>query len=739
MNLKKSKIFTFLICFVCLILTGCGYVKEIETDPVHEEEIANLDELLRENGVESFEVKAVVEREATAFVLMETWDDDSQGQMIYQVKEQKVSPIVNLEISEDTVTKAMDIDMKGNIYILEEKRENEDVLTQVKCLEKEKDRVREFSLDKYVGENDSVQSIQLDGEGDLFLFFESGKMDVLCDDFRQVKEIKDHEGEYYIDAARLQDGSIVFVFAKYKGDQEVLSLCEVDKALGTTNEILKLPEARYGNDLLFCGKGMYDYYINEEEKIYGGSRTKPNLMPVARLQDADIMLQEVKYICSVSEDKMFAVKESESVELIYFSRGEKKSEEEKEILYMASLNCDNVIEKEVVEFNKKNNDYRIELKKYGEEENPVNSFLVDVATGEEFDMVEILPEEAEKLMTKEIFIDLYPFIDADPTLSREAFYDNMLKAFEYNGKLYQSVSFVHLYGWVTKKSRVNESEKWNFKSIRNYIEQNPEIHIFTDTSGEEILNQMVFVSSDELLDWEQKTCHFETKTFEDILKFAKKYGTNREQILLEDKVPALVEDRLLFVETPIAVEELYMYTKVLGEDVTVVTSPFSKQIGANLYSTMPQVGIVSKSSKQEGAWQFVRRFFTKEYQDISGDREFLEVNYSGFPIRKDCIDGLIKRFTATEDYEKDGRWISCIKAGDYSISWDGYEIEVGPMEKVQEDLLRELLINASRKQEIDPTIQKIILEESRAYFSGEKEADQVAGIIQNRVLTYMNE
>lgn len=739
MNLKNSKVVFVLICMVSMLLAGCGSDNEVKTEPVHEEEIANLDELLQENGIGSYEVKAVVEKENSAYILLETWGDDSQGQVIYQVKDTELSRIANWEIEEGTITRTMDVDTVGNFYILEEQQKNETVHTNIKRVECGKESVEEIPLDSWIEKNDSVQFIQSDGVQNLYLFFESGKIMVLSADLQWVRDITGHEKEYLIDAARLQDGNIIFVSAQYKGDQEILSLYEVEKEAGTTKELLVLPEGRYGSELLFSGTGIYDYYIKGENEILGGIREQSNLTPVIRFQDADIVPSEIQFVCAFAEDKLFAVKESETVDLIYIAKGRKKGEEEKEVLYLASLDGDSVMEKEVADFNKHNKNYRIELKNYGDYEEPVQSFLVDLATGAEIDMVEFPPEETDKLIAKGIFADLYPFIDSDITLQREAFYDNMLEAFEYEGKLYQSVSFVHLYGWVTRKSHLSEFGRWDFESFQSYIEHNPGDNIFTDTSVEEILKQMIMISSNELLDWNQKTCHFETGTFEDILKLAKQYGSNGSQISLEDRVPALIDNRLLFVETPLAIEDLYMYSEALGEDMAVVASPFTEHLGANLYSTMPQVGILAKSTRTDGAWQFVRRFFTRQYQDISDDDNFLQSGFIGFPVRKDCMENLIQRFTATEDYEKDGKWYTALKPNDYSISWDGYDIEVGPLGKSEEELLRELLSGASCRQGIDPTIQDIILEESKAYFDGEKDAEAVAKIIQNRVSIYMNE
>lgn len=182
-----------------------------------------------------------------------------------------------------------------------------------------------------------------------------------------------------------------------------------------------------------------------------------------------------------------------------------------------------------------------------------------------------------------------------------------------------------------------------------------------------------------------------------------------------------------------------MYSESLGEDVAVVASPLVGNMGVNLYSTMPQLGIIAKSSDVDGSWQFVRRFFTRQYQDISDDDKYLQSGATGFPVRKDCMENLLKRFTATEDYEKDGKWYKALQSNDYLISWDGYDIDVGPLGQSEEKLLNELLLNTSCRQGVDYTIQDIILEESKSFFCGEKDAEETAKIIQSRVSIYMNE
>ena len=348
-------------------------------------------------------------------------------------------------------------------------------------------------------------------------------------------------------------------------------------------------------------------------------------------------------------------------------------------------------------------------------------------------MVEFPSEETDKLVSKEIFADLYPFIDNDTVLQRDDFYENMLKAFEYDGKLYQTISCAHMYGWVAKRSQLDQFGQWGVDSLREYLEENPNANIFIDTSGEDILQEMVLVSSSELMDWSQKSCNFESDTFLNIMELAKQYGTNRASITSQDRVPALLDNRLLFVETPISIETFCAYNKVLQGDMAVVTSPFSGREGVNLYTDMPQIGIIEKSKHRDGAWQFARLFFTKQ------GYVYFDTESEGFPVRKDRMEDLLRIYTATEEFELDGTLHPAMTPDDYSYGWDGFDIELGWIDKDVEEQLRGLFSNASQKQEIDSVIKEIILEESKPYFAGEKDAEEVAKIIQGRVTTYMNE
>ena len=74
------------------------------------------------------------------------------------------------------------------------------------------------------------------------------------------------------------------------------------------------------------------------------------------------------------------------------------------------------------------------------------------------------------------------------------------------------------------------------------------------------------------------------------------------------------------------------------------------------------------------------------------------------------------------------------------MSFDGSTtIDMKPLTEEECDAYRDYVASASGRSEYDGSIQEIVEEEAEAYFNGDKSADEVADIIQNRVTTYINE
>lgn len=77
-------------------------------------------------------------------------------------------------------------------------------------------------------------------------------------------------------------------------------------------------------------------------------------------------------------------------------------------------------------------DHRVECLDYGADEEGLTRLLRDVSTGEGIDLI---VSDGYSIDTASGFTDLYPFLDADPELSRESFVPGLLPGIERNGRL----------------------------------------------------------------------------------------------------------------------------------------------------------------------------------------------------------------------------------------------------------------------------------------------------------------
>lgn len=77
-------------------------------------------------------------------------------------------------------------------------------------------------------------------------------------------------------------------------------------------------------------------------------------------------------------------------------------------------------------------DHRVECLDYGADEEGLARLLRDISTGEGIDLI---VSDGYSIDTAVGFTDLYPFLDADPKLSRESFVPGLLPGIERNGRL----------------------------------------------------------------------------------------------------------------------------------------------------------------------------------------------------------------------------------------------------------------------------------------------------------------
>lgn len=731
MQNKKQAYWGIIIFLICIVMTGCNKEQKECTKPFQRVMVEDFNSVRQE--FDTCEMGKTVCRDGQAYLLLEGYNGMQKLRILYRVSEDGLEEITRSDGVQDAETVAYDIGADGKIYLLEEKYDEtndiEEKYIQVLGKDGQQQEIR-IQMEEAL----SVTSMLLGKDDTIYLFLENGKIYIADQSGNITSQIAVHEGEIILDTARSAEEQVVFAAVRYSGDKEHLKLYRILEDGNKTECITELDAQDYNEDMLINGTGSYSVYLRSNEYVSGYSLETDKETPLMSWKENDFVSDEIGEIAALSEEKWIAIEQSETAHLVYMQQGE--AQEQKTELQLLCLRADSVLQKQIADFNRSSPDYHIKVISYEESENPSQAFLMDLATGKTGDIV-VLPEtDEESFLKKGFLVDLYPFMEKDPDLCREDFLPNVLKAYEQDGRLYQTVSWVNINGWIIRRSNMGNLNGWDWETVQKLLEQYPDAAMFADTSCEEILQELMKGMLDSFVDWQQGTCNFQSEEFYDILDTAKTYGERTADISPEEEIQALLDGRLLFSKTTANPFEIELFSEALKDDFAFIGPCVGSQSGGVFWSSDIQCGILKNSKQKDGAWQFVRTYFTREHQDLNQDIISFGMSIDGIPVRKDCFEEFVKRYSATEGYDKDGVWVEPLEG---TGGTDRFDYTIAPFSEFQEKLFREIVTGTVQKEKTDEQMKQVILEESEAYFNNEKKKEQVAELIQNRVSTYLRE
>lgn len=395
------------------------------------------------------------------------------------------------------------------------------------------------------------------------------------------------------------------------------------------------------------------------------------------------------------------------------------------------------LKKEVAAFNKEDKEYQIEIKDYSENSNavdPVTMLNTDILSGNAPDLIGLMQLVPEQYAGKGILEDLTPYLEQDADVSEDDLLDSLVDAMKIDGRLYYLASSFEVKTLIAGKKTVDSDEGWDYRKMKQILDgMEEDMRAFPyDSKSERFINLMHFGGGyNEFVDWKEGSCHFDSQEFKDMLAVCNDGNddTAAAEITSEDEMAQLSamlkNGKILFVQGRITPDQMLANKKMLGQDITCLGSYFS------FSDTSDEVGICAKSAVKEGAWRFAKRLISRKYQGEN------LLRFWNMPSRKDCLEDYIRTMTAKEGYTDEfGNVITPLSSVECA---DGNVVKVSPVGKEEEELFRELLDRTSQITGYEQQIFAILSEEVNHYFNGDKDLDETAGVIQNRVANYMNE
>ncbi len=532
---------------------------------------------------------------------------------------------------------------------------------------------------------------------------------------------------------------------------EGMKLSFIDPDTLELGEMLDLKESDFGE--LMMGGGDYLLYANSHLGLVG-IKEDGTAEEVVNWLDSDIDPDKVRCVIPVDGGEfVIFCQDWESGESTFSRLSKRDSSEMKEqkVITVAVQWADNSITAKVNDFNKSNTDYRIKLVDYSKyedydyENEKINNsadkqLKLDIVSGNAPDMIvgsnnlSAIPQ----LASKGVYTDLYKFLDEDKELSRDDIMPNILEAGEYDGKLL-SLSASFTVNTFAVKSKLWDKDSWTVDELIDTYKSMPEGTSFTGWDTKQSVLGVFMGSITDYMDVKNAECHFDSPEFIKILEFCNTFPDETEEddsaIAYDAEVPSddyeysYRKDKTMLYE--FMWSDLREYQSVeqgtFGEPVNLIGCPASDGNGAYIepYTTF---AILESSPSKQACWDFLKMFFTEEYQE--------SYRVWGFPsyipsFEKKADMAMQKNFYMDENNKK-------IEYDDtYWLGDKEYTIEL--MKKEKRDELVEYIKGISKVPYYSDEPMNILMEEVEAYFKGEKSAQETASMLQDRISVLLSE
>ena len=583
-----------------------------------------------------------------------------------------------------------------------------------------------------------VSKILTDDKGNLIVVMEQAVI-IMDESFNKTAEVKAENDGWIEGAAKTLDGNIVCGSSGENG--AIVQVLDVEnKKFGEKYNL----DIQYFNssDALMSGSGEYDFFYKDDKGMYGYSIKDKKTTKIMDYVASEIDSNNSYGIVPLTSDTMIGTswsEESGKTMITLYSKVDPSEVKDKISITMGSLyGTDDSIRSAAIKFNKENDKYRIEFKDFTDGnfetiEDAQAKVNAEIAAGNIPDIIDLNGLPYQQYVSKGILEDLTPYYDKDDTVKKEDILPSVLKAMEIDGKLYYVAPSFGLNTLVAAKKDVGDKTGWTFDELKQVLQEKGDgIRPFYSENKVDILNNFLYSSVDDYIDWTTGKCRFDSDDFKSILEIAGG-GVDEEMDYSEDapSMPTLIKERkvLLADGSWFEPDNVQLFKKMFNEDISLIGYPCEDKNGS-YFSFDTQLGIYSKSEVKDGAWEFIKTIMTKDYQANGG-------HIWNTPTNKDAFEAYMKTKTATKAYTDE--YGNKIEPNDNSWGWDDLEVKIGPLSADEEKIFRDAINNTTKVSESDGAIMNIITEEAKNYFGGQKGLDETADIIQNRVTTYVNE
>lgn len=533
-------------------------------------------------------------------------------------------------------------------------------------------------------------------------------------------------------------------------------LQKVDMQAKKLGDIFKnLPVNFYGAPMPGLNK---DFLLKSSSDIYEYDIATQTSEKLLSLLDCDVQGDYVDIIAPLEDGRIFVYYQDWSTDdkgVVLLTKTPSSEVQQKTILTLGCLGTSQSLQTAIINFNKTNLEYRINIKDYAEQlynsnditdweqayQDIITRMNNDILTGNAPDMLALdVNMNLSLFASKGVFEDLNSYLESSTVLNKDDLVESVVKAYTLNDKLIAIPKNFTIETLVAPASIVGEEMGWTMAEMLETAKNMPEgSKIMEEMSRQYLLQILLTGSMNDFIDWETGKCNFTGEEFLGVLEIVKDYPAEIQYDEDAPTWPELVRDgKILLSNMSMYDTGNYLVTKaVFNGPITCIGFPNSSGSNGALMSGMDAVAISAKSKNKEAAWAFLESFLSSR-----NDRYSWNYPTSKADLQAMMDEAMVINYMYDENgeiqYDENGEPMQYDKGGyGWGNSDEIYYIYAATQEEV--DDMMELINSTTTLASYDTQLLAIIQEEAEPFFVGQKSATECAEIIQGRIQVYVDE
>lgn len=580
-----------------------------------------------------------------------------------------------------------------------------------------------------------VASMAADADGFCYALSYDGTL-LIADSQGEILFCEEVEGK---SLAPLADGRVVLLQATADGALWEARLPDPKSGECTVIGSFSAPQAGGPEDVRLCaGKNGYDLFCGADLSLYGlrlqTEEQEGLCQPILTWLNCDVEGTSLTALAALEARQFLVLSSSAALgaEGALLQWHETDPNAEKTRLTLACRQLPGTVSSAILRFNRNTPDCRVLIRDYGaRRQDGVDRLTADLNAGTPPDLFCLEGIRQTPLIQKGYLEDLWPWIDGDEQLTREALVQSIFRAMSIDGRLYSVTGGFTLLTAIGQAPLTGDSPGWTleqFAAARDAVPELKSICEARNNTQEALLEDLVSLYAQSFWDPVQGAASFDSPAFLALLEYAAAYPS--EKPAGADSAQWLAEGKQLFAHVEIAspIASRYAQLRLTGRtDTTWIGYPGLGGSGSAFRPTTP-LAMSSACKNKAAAWRFLRTVLLPENQSFDRAWSLQDSSVGCMPTNRSVFDAMVREMQS--------------KPPELTVSYVdpyGNPVELMGWSSAEAEAFVRRVEETTQTRSTDDTLAGILRDELRRFFGGQQSAQSAAAAIQRRVQLYLDE